>query len=124
MALGRGSISGVTEGSESRGTRERSGYTAKTPYKYGSQEGRRSAGIRSAERSGRIGNGVSEQSAISRNFANKGDDLSDALRGAIEGNGRRGDGTFLGIDWAAAVGAAGFFTAHWYDGPHPLGAID
>ena len=119
MALGRSSISGVTEGAEAR----RDGAAVRN-YRFGSNEARRDAGIASARRAGRIGNGVSEQSAISRNFASKGDDLSEALRGAIESNGYSSGRRFLWFDFGAAVGAAGFFKTHWYDGPHPLGAVD
>ncbi len=122
-ALGQSSISGVTEGAETRGGSSSTGTSSSKPYEFGRREARRDAGIASARRAGRIG-GASEQGALSRNYASKGDDLSEALRGAIEGNGRSRYGTFLGINWAAAVGDAGFFKTHWYDGPHPLGAVD
>ena len=85
-ALGQSSISGVTEGAETRGGSSSTGTSSSKPYEFGRREARRDAGIASARRAGRIG-GASEQGALSRNYASKGDDLSEALRGAIEGNG-------------------------------------
>ena len=117
-ALGRSSISGVTEGAETRSSSSASSSSGSSskPYEFGRREARRSSGPASSIRAGRSttnrGDTVDNEHFL-RN-ADLGDSLDRAIRGQFGGNGRSGK-TFL-VDWFAAVSAAQFYEGHVYKG--------